>query len=159
MAGGLKARFGVAGVRWAGLGLVVMLVLVVGCGGGAMAPVATPEAGTVPVEEIELTAADNGRTVAVEQGQVLVISLASNPTTGYLWEVQEVDGAILRQEGEAEYVASDSGQTPLAGAGGTETFRFRAEGSGETQLTLVYRRPWEEGVDPLETFSIQASVQ
>lgn len=166
MGGGLKTRQGVAAfvgpaafVLPAALVSLVALVLMAGCGGGAMMPVATPEPGTEPEGEVVLTVADNGRAVVMEPGQDLVISLASNPTTGYRWEVLDVDEAILRQEAEAEFVAPDTGQTPVAGAGGTETFRFRAEGSGETELELVYRRPWEEGVEPLETFSVRVNVQ
>jgi inhibitor of cysteine peptidase len=139
--------------------LLAALVLLVGCGGGGMAPAATPEPGVDSAGEVVLTAEDNGSQVVLEQGQVLVVSLASNPTTGYRWEVVEVDEAILRQEGEVEFVVSDARDPPPPGTGGTETFRFVAEGSGETTLTMVYRRPWEEGVEPLETFSVQAAVQ
>jgi inhibitor of cysteine peptidase len=159
MDGGLRARLRGAGVVHAVLVLVMIMVLMAGCGGSTMPPAATPEPDSEPVGEVVLTGADNGRAVALEQGQVLLISLASNPTTGHTWEVVAVDEAILRQEAEAEYVASDTAQTPVAGAGGTETFRFRAEGSGETELRLVYRRPWEEGVEPAETFAVRASVQ
>jgi predicted secreted protein len=45
------------------------------------------------------------------------------------------------------------------GAGGVEVFRFEAAGSGQTDLTLVYHRPWEKGVDPLETFAVQITVR
>jgi inhibitor of cysteine peptidase len=120
-----------------------------------MAPAATPAPDATPVGEIVLTAEDNGGQVALEQGQVLVVSLASNPTTGYHWEVVEVDESILRQDGEPEFAAPEAGATPMVGAGGTETFRFVVTGSGETSLALAYRRSWEEGVEPLETFAVQ----
>jgi predicted secreted protein len=40
-----------------------------------------------------------------------------------------------------------------------EVFRFEAVEAGETLIELVYHRPWEEGVEPLETFSIQVIVR
>ena len=43
--------------------------------------------------------------------------------------------------------------------GGVEIFRFEAAAQGEATLELVYRRPWEEGVEPFEVFSISAVVR
>lgn len=97
----------------------------------------------------------NGSKVEVEAGGVLVVSLESNPTTGYIWQISEVDPAILSQQGEGEFEPESS----LTGAGGIETFRFKALATGEGVLTLDYRRPWEEGVDPLEIFSITVVVK
>jgi inhibitor of cysteine peptidase len=44
-------------------------------------------------------------------------------------------------------------KSDLVGAPGVETLRFQAVDSGETTLQLVYHRPWEAGVAPLETFA------
>jgi inhibitor of cysteine peptidase len=144
--------------------LLAMLLLVAGCGGmaDAVQPDATPEGG-VDSGELEgavvLGAEDLGRTVALSAGQVLVISLASNPTTGYSWEMAEGDAAVVQQVGEVEFSPSAPVGEPLVGSGGTETFRFEAAGQGQTTLTLVYHRPWEKGVEPLETFSVEVVVR
>ncbi len=46
--------------------------------------------------EVLLTDTDNGNEIAVRKGQSLVISLDSNPTTGYIWElVEQPDEQIL----------------------------------------------------------------
>ncbi|MBN1505566.1 MAG: protease inhibitor I42 family protein, partial [Sedimentisphaerales bacterium] len=42
--------------------------------------------------------------------------------------------------------------------GGWESFDFKAVHPGQMTLKLVYRRPWEEGVEPLKTFSLQVTV-
>lgn len=139
--------------------LLASLVLLAGCGAGELAPADTPEPGANPDREVILTVEDNGGQVSLDQGQVLVVSLASNPTTGYRWDVVEVDESILRQEGDAEFVAPEAGATPLVGAGGTEIFRFVVAGGGETELTLAYRRSWEEGVEPVETFTVHVLGQ
>ncbi len=60
--------------------------------------------------------------------------------------------------GEAEFKPSDEGGPPMAGAGGWEIFRFKAISAGQMTLQLVYHRPWEEGVEPLNTFSLQVVV-
>jgi inhibitor of cysteine peptidase len=109
-----------------------------------------------PEAVLEISAADNGRTLELAAGQILVVSLDSNPTTGYGWEVSEIDGALLAQAGEPEYV--QGGAEGMVGAGGMETYRFVASGSGQTTLTLIYHRAWEKGVAPIDTFSVDVVV-
>jgi len=108
-------------------------------------------------QEVSLGAEDNGGQVTLEQGQTLAISLESNPTTGYGWQVLEMEAAVLQQSGEVEYKQS-SGSEGLVGAGGVETLRFEALAAGQTTLTLGYMRPWES-VPPVETFTLQVTVQ
>ncbi len=104
-----------------------------------------------------LTDADNGKQITVKSGDLVTLTLVSNPTTGYSWQVMEIDSVILIQDGEPEYKQSP-GSEGLVGAGGTETFRFKAVGSGKTTLNLGYMRPWES-VQPTETFKVQVVVQ
>jgi inhibitor of cysteine peptidase len=104
-----------------------------------------------------LTGTDNGKQITVKSGDVVTLTLVSNPTTGYSWQVMDIDNAVLVQDGEPEYKQS-SGSEGLVGAGGTETFHFKAVGSGETTLNLGYMRPWES-VPPTETFTVQVAVQ
>jgi predicted secreted protein len=112
----------------------------------------------VEVEEVHVDADDDGSQVELEQGRILVVTLESNPTTGYRWEQVENQESILEQMGEAEFKPSDTGEPPLIGAGGWEIFRFKAISAGRMTLQLVYHRPWEEGVEPVKTFSIQVVV-
>ena len=120
--------------------LLAVLVLVAGCG---------------TAEEVKLGASDNGRQIELKKGQTLVIALEGNPSTGYTWEVVEIGEQVLRQKGDPEFKP----ESDLVGAGGVQTFRFEAVGAGQTDLKLVYHRPWEEGVEPLETFSVQVTVR
>ena len=106
---------------------------------------------------ISLTDADNGKQIALQPGDILTVTLESNPTTGYSWQVMGIDNAILTQDGDPEY-KQVSGSEGLVGAGGTETFRFKAVGSGNASLELGYLRPWES-VPPIQTFTIQVVVQ
>jgi len=110
-------------------------------------------------EEVNVNEEDDGSQVELEQGQVLVVTLESNPTTGYGWEVVETQESILQQMGEAEFKQSQTGEPPLVGAGGWEIFRFKTISAGKMTLQLVYRRSWEEGVEPLKTFTLQVVVR
>ena len=113
----------------------------------------------VEPEEVNVDEGDAGSQVELEIDQILVVTLESNPTTGYRWEQAETQEFILEQMGEAEFKPSDTGEPPLVGAGGWEIFRFKAISAGQMNLQLVYHRAWEEGVEPLKTFSLQVVVR
>ncbi|MBN1484241.1 MAG: protease inhibitor I42 family protein [Chloroflexia bacterium] len=116
-------------------------------------------AGCGSAQEVRVGAGDNGELVELEVGQTLVVTLASNPSTGYSWQVVKAGASVLEQQGEAEYESSDTRDPPPPGSGGTETFRFEAKSAGQAELELVYHRPWEEDVEPLETFTLQVKVR
>jgi inhibitor of cysteine peptidase len=119
--------------------LLLPLVLLVGC--------AAPE--------LSLNANNANGRVEVRQNQSFIISLEGNPTTGYSWEVSTFDERLLRQSAAPEFTP----QSDRIGAGGIQTFHFRAIERGETQLTLVYRRPWETGVLPAKTYTVTIVVR
>jgi inhibitor of cysteine peptidase len=104
--------------------------------------------------EIKLGASDSGRQIELNKGQVLVITLEANPSTGYTWEIAELDTHVMHQIGETEFQPESN----LLGAKGMQTLRFEAVNTGQTPLKLVYHRPWEKGVEPLQIFSIQVMV-
>lgn len=109
--------------------------------------------------EIRLDDRHNGMQKELTRDQVLFVTLESNPTTGYSWQVDELDQSILRQVGDPEYKLSAPGNPPVVGAGGMETFRFETVSVGNTTLKLVYRRPWEKDVPPIKTYTIQITVR
>ena len=110
-----------------------------------------------PAESVEVNEDDNGGQFELERGQILVVTLESNPSTGYKWELTEQDKSILLQLGEVEFKSSDTGDPPTVGAGGWEVFRFRAVNAGQMPLLFFYHRSWEDA-EPLSTFSIQVTV-
>jgi len=107
-------------------------------------------------QEVKASIDDNGREMQLKKGQTLVVTLEGNPTTGYSWEVAEpLDEQVLRLTGEPEFKA----ESEALGAGGVQILRFEAVNAGTMTLKLVYHRPWEEGVEPLETYSLQVVVR
>ena len=123
--------------------IMVLFTLLIGCE-------SMPEPVTVGIEQ-------SGQSVSLQVGQTMIVRLESNPTTGYTWEVKQVDPAVLAQQGEAEYETLETQTTPMVGQGGWQVFRFEAISTGQTPLEMVYRRPWEDA-PPESSFTLQVMV-
>jgi predicted secreted protein len=104
---------------------------------------------------LELSETDANATVELIVGDMLAVMLEGNPTTGFVWETQSVDAAILRQLGDPEFRA----ESGAVGAGDKIALRFAAVAPGQTTLQLVYRRPFEQGVPPSKTFNATVVVK
>jgi len=93
----------------------------------------------------------------LRSGQQLMLTLSSNPTTGYRWVVKDAAPTVLLSLGPEVYTnPEDAG---LVGSAGQSTWRFKATHSGDGRLLLLYQRPWEIGVEPAETFDCQITVK
>lgn len=110
-------------------------------------------------DSVNVDATSNGKQIELKTGQTLVVTLESNPSTGYAWAIAQVDESLLQSQGEAEYQEKSTGGERLVGAGGAETLRFTALAAGKTTLELVYQRAWEKDVEPAQTFTIQVVIQ
>ncbi len=98
-----------------------------------------------------LTMKDSGRTLELPIDGGFEVELAGNMTTGYSWTIASCDEHVVRSLGEPTY-AADSDKL---GAGGLFTFKFQAVSAGETEVVLVYHRPWEKEMPPAKTFSVK----
>ncbi len=104
---------------------------------------------------LQIGQADAGKTLQLQPGQQLVIVLEGNPTTGYTWETQPgLDESVLKQAGEPQFQPD----TSAVGSGGKITMTFTAGKPGEADLILLYHRPWEKNVDPLQTYEVKVVV-
>ncbi len=74
----------------------------------------------------------------------VIISLISNPTTGYMWRHTEVDGLSV----ESEYIP-DVVEKGFVGSGGRQIFKVKASEPGTYTLAFGYSRSWEPG--PIDT--------
>lgn len=83
--------------------------------------------------------------IVAEIGDDITITLESNPTTGYSWQLKEPFRKDILELESANY---DPDKTGLVGSGGRELWTFVAIGEGVTSVTLIYKRPWEKGVKP-----------
>jgi len=89
-------------------------------------------------------------------GQQLIVSLPSNPTTGYRWSIQDSAGGVLRSLGPEVYTSSDNGQ--LLGSGGQSTWRFQVFAPGSARLRLTSQQPWEPEAEPAQVFDCPITV-
>jgi inhibitor of cysteine peptidase len=105
---------------------------------------------------VTLTGANNGGKVEVQDGGQIIIRLEGNPSTGYTWEAKDLDTSLFNQVGKPVFSSSSPG---LVGSGGTLALTFNAMKAGSSQLTLIYHRPWEIGVDPINTFTVTVTVK
>jgi inhibitor of cysteine peptidase len=131
------------------VGFCLVLVLLVAM--GAHAATAAPP----PAAEKTINEANHGQRVEVN-GELLVVNLEGNPSTGYGWQVQGLDGAVLRQVGQPEWVSAPGQAKP--GAPATQVLRFAGVARGATTLNLAYVRPWEKDARPAKTYSVQVRV-
>lgn len=74
------------------------------------------------------------------------VSLPSNPTTGFRWELKESVGKV-KSATEDNVGKFKAGASRPLGSGGTQVFSFIAEEIGEAILTFVYKRPWGNNLD------------
>jgi len=88
------------------------------------------------------TYTNSGQAINIGVNQEFVIALGSNPTTGYSW--QESHDENVLELVETKYEPTKEVEQGKVGAGGVEYFRFRALKKGNTEITLVYKRAWEE---------------
>jgi inhibitor of cysteine peptidase len=111
-----------------------------------------------PAVAITLTEQDNGRTIEISKDSTFAVTLQSNPTTGYAWTVAIVDSTVVQQQGDKEYKQGNT-DANIVGAGGAETFTFRAMAAGQTTLQLIYSRSWETDIPPIQTFEVTLVVK
>jgi len=95
-------------------------------------------AGCIGVAE---TYTDPGQEVSIGVNQEFIIAIGSNPTTGYSW--QENHDQTMLELLEKSY--KEEAKEGVVGAGGIEYFRFKALKAGQTEITLTYEQPWEDG--------------
>jgi inhibitor of cysteine peptidase len=109
---------------------------------------------------LQLGAEPDGTTQQLQIGDVMAITLESNPSTGYAWFATSSNPDVLAQMGEAQYQApKSSSSTPIVGAAGTETLYFTASRAGTATLTLDYKRGWETDISPEKTVTIMVEVK
>jgi predicted secreted protein len=81
------------------------------------------------------------------EGDTLTLSLESNHTTGYSWEIHGLDRSALQAKNayvQDKAPINEEGE-PMVGVGGRDIFTFKALKPGTATLTLSYEQPWKGG--------------
>ena len=104
---------------------------------------------------LTLNDGDNGKTVTLAPGGTLTVTLKSNRTTGYKWNLPNPPDARVLKLASSTYNAPSD---PVPGRGGTEVWVFQAVGSGAVRVSLRYARSFGTDESPTE-FTVTVNVK
>lgn len=84
--------------------------------------------------------------ISLKRGNSTIISLPSNPTTGYSWSLNSKNtrNTIVGIK-ELPYKPDNTG---LIGSGGVQSWEVTGKKRGNAHIRFDYKRPWEKGVAP-----------
>ena len=105
-------------------------------------------------EEFGVDQSDDGSTLKADVGDVIVVRLAENPTTGFSWKMAPSSGLEIESD---EYVADDA-PDDMVGVGGTHEWRIKVTGAGEQTIKGDYRQEWNPDGDS-QHFSLTVDVR
>jgi predicted secreted protein len=91
------------------------------------------------MKELLITEVDRGKTFEILLGNLIVIRLPENPTSGFIWKVAEINNQILSVQDSSYSISSSSG----IGGGGAKTFVLATLTEGFTKVVLKLARDWE----------------
>ena len=129
--------------KWLAIGLVVTAFLML------------TACSSLP-DQVSIDASSSGKTVNIAVGGTLTVTLDSNVTTGYSWELKEIGDTDVLQKTDNKYVAPANG---AIGAGGKEVWTFKALAAGTSTLTMYYSQPWAGGQKGAKIFSLTVVVK
>jgi inhibitor of cysteine peptidase len=85
--------------------------------------------------------------IETNSGNAIILTLDSNPTTGYGWQLGQPLSSGVLVFVSSEYLPSP---TDLVGAPGKEIWTFKAVKAGKAVIVLNYVRSWEKDVAPAD---------
>ena len=94
---------------------------------------------------------DNGGSVTIKAGERLTVTLGAIPSTGFNWNLISGFPGI-----EPVKTRAQLGIRP--GQGVFESWTWTPRSTGQYPIRFEYKRPWETGVPPVKTFSIDVTV-
>ena len=109
--------------------------------------------------EIRVTSGDANKEITAKVGEIIVIELDGNATTGYSWaERPGRSDSVLESKGN-EYKPREMA-VGMVGAPGKSFFRYLVKAPGKTELVFGYSRPWEpQTVPPAQLFNVKINAE
>jgi len=141
------------------LAIALALILIGGAIGGSIAWANTGAGPGGEADEVNVDASYNGGKVEVAAGGNIIVTLESNPSTGFSWALSENTNEEVLQEAGNEFRIDNPTDPPLMGAGGHEIWTFNALKKGTSTISMEYSRPWEGGEKGVQTFELTVIVE
>jgi len=91
-------------------------------------------------------------------GESKSVTLAGNPTTGFLWQVAECPDVVV-VELAFEQRKPEPNEPPLCGRPCGTVVAVTGTKVGQGTVKLIYSRPWEKGEPPFKTHTLNVSVK
>jgi inhibitor of cysteine peptidase len=107
-------------------------------------------------KQVSADASSSGKQIEIAVGGSIAVTLDSNATTGYSWELKGISNPAILEKTDNKYEAPTS---ELIGAGGKEVWTFKALKAGTTTLNMEYSQPWEGGQKGANSFSVTVVVK
>ena len=108
-------------------------------------------------KSVSVDASYSGKTVEVGIDGSVVVTLESNSSTGFSWELTKISDETVLKQVDQKYEGHGAGAPP--GAGGQEVWTFKALKKGTSSISMEYSRPWEGGEKAAETFNLTVVVK
>jgi len=89
----------------------------------------------------------------------VVLTLCSNPSTGFQWEDAQISNQGVLQQLERQYIGPESEPPPPPGTPGQEKWTFKALKAGQSVVSMKYSRPWEGGEKGEWTYTLTVTVK
>ncbi|UHG90293.1 protease inhibitor I42 family protein [Spirosoma oryzicola] len=103
------------------------------------------------MKTIQVTDSVSQETIAVAEGDQIELRLEENPTTGYRWEITQINNEQLTIVNNAYTLYESAG----IGGGGIRTVHIHVLRVGTGQLVLENRQSWSNDVYKSFTLSYQ----
>jgi inhibitor of cysteine peptidase len=140
--------------------IVAATVILVVAVGGAIGWTRVGDGGDKSGDELVVDYSQSGEEIEAAPGDVIKLTLDSNATTGFQWQlVANTNEAAVTLLDQEYVVPEESDGEPLLGAGGHEEWTFKAAAEGKSELRLEYSQPWEGGMKADKTFTLTVVVK
>jgi inhibitor of cysteine peptidase len=94
--------------------------------------------------------------VPVHNGEQFTITLESNPSTGYIWQFgKDLDMQYLKLINKKSKPINPT----LIGTPITEVWTFESIKEGNTDICLIYKRPWEKKSQGEQKYTVTISIK
>ena len=130
-------------LKWLILGIVgVILLAVIACA-------------SIP-KQVSVDESSSGKQTEIAVGGSITVTLDSNATTGYSWQLTGISDSSVIEKTNNVYETPTSN---LMGAGGEEVWTFKALSTGKATLNMAYGQPWTGGQKDAKSFTLMVIVK